>query len=63
MRALRKVKRVVQDLRVRGREFQMEGAAKENERLPISDLISGRCSKCWDEARSSLAGWCRVIRS
>ena len=33
--------KVGQDRRASGREFQMDGAANENERRPFADRISG----------------------
>ena len=33
--------KVEQDRRASGREFQMDGAVKENERRPFADRISG----------------------
>ena len=38
--------RVGQDRSASGREFQMDGAAKEKERRPLADRISGTVSRC-----------------
>ena len=37
--------RVGQDRSAGGREFQMDGAAKEKERRPLADRISGTASR------------------
>ena len=37
--------KVEQDVSSRGREFQMDGAANENERRPFADRISGTVSR------------------
>ena len=38
--------RVGQDRSAGGREFQMDGAAKEKERRPLADRISGTVGRC-----------------
>ena len=38
--------RVGQDRSASGREFQIDGAAKEKERRPLADRISGAVSRC-----------------
>jgi hypothetical protein len=51
------------DLRAKGREFQMVGAANEKERRPISDFVDGIFKSCCEEERSTLLGLCREMRS
>ena len=51
------------DLTAGGREFQIVGAANENERRPISDFVSGMFKSCCEEERSALLGLCREMRS
>ena len=46
----------VQVLRDSGREFQIQGAAKEKARLPRTDFTKGTCNKCWSEERKVREG-------
>jgi len=41
---------------VRGREFQMVGAAYEKDRRPMADLMFGTTSRFWSDDRRVLEG-------
>jgi hypothetical protein len=44
------------EVRKEGSEFQMNGAAKEKDRRPSSELMRGRRRRFWEEDRSEREG-------
>jgi len=44
------------EVRKEGSEFQMNGAAKEKDRRPSSELMRGRRRRFWEEDRSERGG-------
>ena len=46
-----------------GSEFQIVGAAKENERLPLADFMLGTTSRFFPSERNDLTGTCRCSNS
>ena len=46
-----------------GSEFQITGAAKENERLPLADFMLGTTSRFFPSERSDPTGTCRCNNS
>ena len=49
--------------RARGSEFQIVGAAKENERFPSSVFMKGVLRRCWEDERRDLVGLCKEMSS
>ena len=46
-----------------GSEFQIVGAAKENERLPLADFMLGTTSRFFPSERNDLTGTCQCSNS